>query len=183
MTWLFCKNFGSTVPYLDCISVFDGIVILQNVPKHCSVFRLYLNIWWHGYFTKSSEAMFHIWIVPQYLMAWLFCKKFRSNVTYLDCISTFDGMVTLQKVPKQHSTFGLYLNIWWHGYFAISYKALLHIWRIIYGYLLMKISTTQKILFFVADKYLESSVKALERKRSVSGTIRYEVKRIRTIRS
>ena len=33
-------------------------------------------------------------------------------------------------------------------------------------------------MFFVTDRYLESSTKALERKdRSVSGTIRYEVKR------
>ena len=43
----------------------------------------------------------------------------------------------------------------------------------------MKIlSTMQKIVFFAIDRYLESSTKALERKdRSVSETIRYEVKR------
>ena len=36
----------------------------------------------------------------------------------------------------------------------------------------------QKIVFFAIDRYLESSTKALERKeRSVSETIRYEVKR------
>ena len=149
MTWLFCKNFGSIVPYLDCISVFDGIVILQNVPKHCSIFRLYLNICWHGYFAKISEALFHIWIVSQYLMAWFICKKFRCTAPYLDCISILDGMVTLQKVqkhccldgisifdgmvilskvPKHCFIFGLYLNIWWHGYFTKSSEALIHIW-------------------------------------------------------
>ena len=74
----------------------------------------------------------------------------------LECISIFDGMALLRKVLKYCSAFG-----------EIS------------DYLLMKVlSTTQKIVFFVTDRYLESSAKALGRKeRSVSGIIRYEVKR------
>ena len=79
-----------------------------------------------------------------------------KNELPLDCISIFDGMVLLQKVPKHYSIF-----------VEIS------------DYLLMKIlSATLKIVFFVTDRYLESSTKALERKeRSVSGKIPYEVKR------
>ena len=74
----------------------------------------------------------------------------------MDCISLFDGMALLQKVPKHCVTFG-----------EIS------------DYLLMKVlSTTPKIVFFVIDRYAESSTKALERNEiSVSGTIPYEVKR------
>ena len=111
------------------------MVIFQKGSKHCSIFGLYLNNWWHGYFAKISEALFHIWIVSQYLMALLFCKMFRSTAPYLDCISIFAGMVTLQRFPKHCSIFGLYLNIWWHGSFAKSSDALLHIW-IVYQYLM-----------------------------------------------
>ena len=63
-----------------------------------------------------------------------------ENELPLDCISIFDGMVLLQKVPKHCSTFG-----------EIS------------DYFLMKIlSATREIVFFVIDRYLESSTKALE---------------------
>ena len=70
----------------------------------------------------------------------------------LDCISIFDGMVLLQKDLKHYSTFG-----------EIS------------DYLLMKIlSTTQKIAFFITDRYLKSSAR---KERNIPGSIRYEVKR------
>ena len=64
-------------------------------------------------------------------------------------------MILLQKFPKHCSTSG-----------EIS------------DYILMKIlSTMQKIVFFVTDRYLESSTKALKRKESFSGAIRNKVKR------
>ena len=64
-------------------------------------------------------------------------------------------MVLWQKISQHCSTFG-----------EIS------------DYLLMEIlSIKQKIVFFVTSKYLKSLTKTLERKeRSVSGTIRCEVK-------
>ena len=64
-------------------------------------------------------------------------------------------MILLQKFPKHCSTSG-----------EIS------------DYILMKIlSTMQKIVFFVTDRYLESSTKTLKRKESFSGAIRNKVKR------
>ena len=44
----------------DSISIIDGMVVLQKVWKHCSIFGLYLNIWWHCHFAKCSEALLHI---------------------------------------------------------------------------------------------------------------------------